>query len=276
MNEKKKHKILDHPILAMFIFMIVFNIVSGLLSLTLLLSSDESVKNIISAGIAAVTLIIMELIFTKVWFKGEFDTTLGLPNMKKGFMYIIPVLIAEIICVIIDRFMNPDVAMNNLVKCFAYAFIAGVAEEMLFRSYALANFMRICKSYKQMMTAVILTALVFGSVHIFNIFSGGNVDITIVQTVFAVFFGIITAAIYLRTGSISYCMILHFVYDFIGMIYLDMAESGAMQGALTIKAIADSAIISIVSAVVGLYIIRKSKYGEIREIWNKKWNIEGN
>lgn len=94
-------------------------------------------------------------------------------------------------------------------------FFVGIYEEFLCRGWLLNEFMeRFGQNRKGLVYSVILSALLFGLMHITNIFVGQSVAETISQIVMATAIGIYLGVVYLKTRNIWSVVILHGLYDF--------------------------------------------------------------
>lgn len=82
--------------------------------------------------------------------------------------------------------------------------IAPIVEELFFRKFLIS---RLIKKYSKH-TALIVSAILFAAIH----------WETLSNLVPAFIFGIIGGTIYLKTRKISYLILLHFLYNFLGMI----------------------------------------------------------
>lgn len=66
--------------------------------------------------------------------------------------------------------------------------------------------------------AVILSSLLFGTLHLSHLFSGGQVGAVALQVLVTMLFGLIFAGIRLRTGSIWLPVLLHALVDFFSFV----------------------------------------------------------
>lgn len=98
-------------------------------------------------------------------------------------------------------------------------FLIGFNEEMVFRGIVLNLFLdKFGNSKKGILTSVILSGVIFGGVHLTNIFSGVNVGSAMIQALEAGLLGILLAAIYLRSGNIWITIIAHALTDFASLL----------------------------------------------------------
>ncbi len=107
-------------------------------------------------------------------------------------------------------------APEKLIVWGAISLFVAVNEETLFRGFILRGMMR---SFKPM-TAVIISSLAFGLLHILNLFEGGDPVTVGAQIISAMGVGAVFAAVTLRSGSIVPGVILHFLGDVIGLAAL--------------------------------------------------------
>lgn len=82
----------------------------------------------------------------------------------------------------------------------------GFSEEILFRSFLMKAIMN--KSTK---AAILLQGIIFGVIHITNLFGGTDVIATILQVIYAVSFALMCSLFYYKTNNIIPCMICHSV-----------------------------------------------------------------
>lgn len=163
--------------------------------------------------------------------------------------------------------------MNNLLFVIAASAVAGIVEEITFRSLILANLMRITKTYKGMLLSVVVTSVLFGAAHLTNLTVGANVGSTISQFFSATCMGFFLAAVYLMCGSAVPLMVFHFGHDVLALLFLKVNESGAMTGGVTMVSTIENIILNIVLLAVAVFILRPVNYEQIRRKWDEKWAL---
>lgn len=84
----------------------------------------------------------------------------------------------------------------------------GFAEEILFRSFLIRAIMN-----KSSTAAVIISSIVFGMIHIFNLFYGADVTITLTQVVYATALGLMWSMFFYKTNNILPCVICHSIIN---------------------------------------------------------------
>ena len=138
---------------------------------------------------------------------------------------------------------------------------AGFFEEYVFRGLFLKlAFQDGIRSSKQILGAVLLSALFFGLAHLGNL-THQPLDATLFQVYYASAIGIFFAAIYLRTGSLWWTIILHFLVDFTSVL---MSQSTQAAPATSIWHF----IFWLPLIAIGLFLIRPKKLDAIRRLRN--------
>ncbi|MFX1274728.1 MAG: type II CAAX prenyl endopeptidase Rce1 family protein [Promethearchaeota archaeon] len=131
-----------------------------------------------------------------------------------------------------DFVLDPNIIFGNPVfqkglirfgwLCFIIALIPGIWEEIAFRGVMLPMLL---KKYNQK-RAIVINSIIFGSYHIFNVltllFLGSNWVYVIFQVIYASFFGMAFAYIYIKTNSLLPGIILHYLIDSVGQLFLNV------------------------------------------------------
>ena len=116
---------------------------------------------------------------------------------------------------------------------------------------------------------VIIPGTAFGLTHLSNIVGSKPTD-TLAQVALSMLFGIFFSAVYVRTGSIWAVLIMHTLHDLLAF------SATVYTPDLPDIVIAEWAIILIILAAYGLYLVRKEKRSEIIEFWDRRWNRQVN
>lgn len=80
----------------------------------------------------------------------------------------------------------------------------GFSEEILFRGFLMKAIMN-----KNPKAAILLPSIIFGIIHITNLFSGANIIMTILQVIYATFFALMCSMFFYKTNNLIPCMICH-------------------------------------------------------------------
>ena len=110
------------------------------------------------------------------------------------------------------------ITIKHVTQYICQGIEAGVAEEWLMRFCVLSILLKIFKNSKnQILLAVLLNGLLFGSIHLTNALMQ-PFSATILQIINAFAAGIVFAAVYLYTGSFLVNMGYHAVYDILAFL----------------------------------------------------------
>ena len=265
----RKHTVLDHPIIGYFVLFIFVMVLSSVFSYVIDIPIAKVVPgNTSASGIgAAIGVIIATIIFT-IWFRPDFKGVLGAKGFLWGIVVMLPFLLADYIGAAVDLY---KFGFGNVLVAFLGALAPGFTEEVAFRGLGVANYMRTIKSEKQIPLIFWLSTLLFGLVHITNIFAGGNPVAVIFQVIYCIGVGAIFGAVYLRTANLWVIMIAHFTLDFAGLVNNHYASTGGLSTELLI-----SDWINLVAAAIGIVtamvLISPKNYPEIMKLWREKWS----
>lgn len=167
-----------------------------------------------------------------------------------GFMF--AMCFVEVIAQFYLNEMSKDGKMEpffHIVLFVLTMLLIGIAEEGVFRGVLLNLFLnRFSKTKTGIISAVLLNGVLFGSMHMFNYFSGVSIKSVVVQSITAVILGILFSAIYLRSGNLWICILLHGGIDLGSML-----QSGIFGRGDVIDSINQISYINLIS--VGIYLI---------------------
>ena len=221
-------------------------------------------------GIAVASFLI--LLLYKFWFRPEFEGNLKGGDLKLGFKISIIFIVYWITIVPLEFAISDSVFGAPTIGSIFMAIMAGTSEEVAFRGLPLSYLMRQWREEKHVLTALIFTAVVFGVVHLSNIVAGGNPGSVVAQTISATGMGVLLAAVYLRCGNLLVTIIIHTIHDIIAFTDVSGVQDGIVVGSVGIDTVVDLGT-SVVLAIIGFWLVRPAKRGEIRALWDKKWGI---
>ena len=274
--KRRKHIILDRPVLSVIVLLLFVLLVANIFSVpkNMIAWEDDSgsIWQIYDMGLALATLLAAEFVFTGVWFKGEFEGTLR-GEIGAGLRLGAPLLLLDLAVFIFDRITGRG-ALNNVLMVLSMSLMAGIAEEIIFRSLILANFMRITKTYRGTLSAVAFSSLIFGAAHLANLASGADLLVTVMQVLATILMGFAFSGLYLTCGSIVPCMVLHFLHDVLAMLFLGINDSGAVTEAMTASSMAEEVITDALLLAMAILLLRPGNYEKIRGVWNRKWHSD--
>ena len=281
MSETKKirtHKFTDaHPYLASFLFAVALWLISAFLSIGINVLIRMVIKDYPLETGPAGTIIgtLAALLFYQFWFRPAFEGHLKGGDMTIGFRSAIPYLIYLAISFVLSLFFVPDVNFRLIsLQLLFTAIAAGFIEETIFRGGLLTTLLRKMESPKRILPAALVSAAVFGIIHMANVLSGADVLKTVLQSANAFSSGLADALIYMTTGNIWLNIAVHTLHDIIAFSFDTVAENGLMLRTVTWDSWLDFAL----AAMLGVYSIVMLCRGDVQkhimDVWAKKWNAD--
>lgn len=247
---EKKKNIWTYFIKMFIIFMVIF--FASQIGMVILHNSFTYLKygpDIIMQSIWAVLVIIVVYTFKNDYiFKEEKEKTstglkLGWPLLLIAAIY----LILNIVVIIIN---GSEFNIPTILNLATYCLLIGVVEEFLCRGWLLNEFLeRFSNNKKNIILSIILSSIVFGFIHIFNIMAGQSLTDTIAQVIHATFLGIAFSLIYYKTKNIWSVVLIHGIWDFCLMLGESTNFVDCVPGTATNSIILYSIICSVILVI---------------------------
>ncbi len=260
-NKKKRNIILFF--IAMVIAMITFDIVMNELYpiIARMILYGKYGRSVIIEAVCAMIILIVVLLFKNSYIFSE---------KKNGFLKSLLIggyitVYATMILALNITSLEGNVNMLDLGSLMLFCLLIGIFEEFLCRGWIQNEFIeRFASTRKQVILSIFLSSLIFGGIHISNIWVGGQSVIeTMAQIIQATGMGFLLGSIYYRTKNIWSVVFLHGYWDFalfLGEInIIKSCTEGATSIEYKLTLLASSAIIALVATLVGLYVLRKNK-----------------
>ncbi|WP_251551659.1 CPBP family intramembrane glutamic endopeptidase [Neobacillus muris] len=188
----------------------------GIIQIILIANPNLSLKEDLGW---ALQLLYMLMAFLLVYgFGQQKDAGISLPPDKKEWLFWIPPLVFPIF-IIFSFGVEAPASTWRLVMLLLAAFGVAANEELIFRGLFLKSFL-----HKGIYPAIFIPALIFGLIHLPNVFFGTDLSFAIFQTCWAFLGGIALGAMRLRNQSILPVIVFHFLVD--SMEYLSTGEIG--------------------------------------------------
>lgn len=270
MENLKKHKVFDHPILGMFlsIFLTYLFIVLALGTVKACFGNAEFSD--VTSSVVMIILSVICLLFHRFWFRKELNNFFNIKGLKRAFIMGWSIIIATVITEILDIYSGNPIA--NPMIAIVLGLSPGISEEIAWRIIPISIAMRNKDKKGVVMSAYLLPSIAFGLIHFFNIFAGADILATIVQVAYAIGLGLIFAAIYIRTGNIWCSILLHSLVDIIAFLSEDVQKSnGVLTQSSQLSEYWLLAIFTILFFINAFLIFRKDKRTEISNVWDKIW-----
>jgi membrane protease YdiL (CAAX protease family) len=135
--------------------------------------------------------------------------------------------------------------LAQLLLFFALALVVGFVEEAYFRGmilHALAP--------RGPWQAVIVSSILFGIGHLFNLAGGASLEATLFQIVYALAIGLMYAALRLRTQTLLPLILLHGLTDFFGFLAQNSAVEANNLSVLSVVIIVGEIVIYTVYCII--------------------------
>ena len=216
-------------------------------------------KEFIAESIFALLILVMVISFKNTYIFTEKKE----PFLKSVYLGL-PMLIfsgISLLTVVTTKMEVNSSFINLILFCIS----VGIAEEFMCRGWIQNEFIeRFSKNYKEVFVSILLSAFIFGAMHITNIFNGQTVFETLMQVVQATSLGFLLGSIYYRSKNIWAVIFLHAFYDFSFMLpevnsLKDCTGNAVLSTSAQLETIYASILISIIFFVSGLIVLRKNK-----------------
>lgn len=183
-------------------------------------------------------------------------------SVKRGM----PILVISLIVLVgnLLGLVGSEVNIPNLCSLIILAITVGMAEEFFFRGFIQNEITDIYgNNRKQVIISVVISGVIFGLVHISNIFSQ-DVITTLMQVLQASALGILLGSVYFITKNIWAVVFLHGFYDFAIMIgevnsYKDCINSADVSIIMLIFTLFVS-LVYVFIYLVGAYLNLQKRY----------------
>ena len=265
-DKSRKHVLCEKaPLVAMFLTAALALLV---ISIPGLVGLSDAAGNLASSVVA----VLFTIAYTR-WFAPEFKGVFRTSHLASGLAFVWLAFAFKFFGAYFVNLAGSGFYFKPTVAALAMAIAAGFYEETIFRGVTVPIGMRYFKSEKRVGILVLISALVFGLMHIGNIVNGASIQMGIAQGVATTFAGIFFIAAYLRTGNILIPIFMHGIYDYMCFVTDPTLENGIMANDVAAGALILAVLVDVIAGIWGLYLIRPAKRAEIHAIWNDKWSV---
>lgn len=172
-------------------------------------------------------------------------------NLGKSLLIILPALIISINNFPVIAFFDGRATLEEPVYRVYLFFIeclsVGFFEEIIFRGIILILLIKRLEHLQNgVFLSIVLSSVLFGLTHIFNIYSGAGIGDTILQMGYSFLVGMMWAVMYLKTGNIWLTMILHATFNFFGQV---MFYLGTVNGRYDSYTIGITVLFGLIAAI---------------------------
>ncbi len=177
------------------------------------------------------------------------------------FLLAIPALLISINNFPFIAFFNHQTTLTASQQDIYYFLLqcltVGLFEELVFRGLVLSWLLSYLKHKKYYIwKSIIISSLLFGLMHVFNVFSGAGLSATLLQVVYTTLTGMMWAAVLILTKNIWIVVSLHTLYNMSGLFFPTL---GQVTGQWDIWTVTITIIISLGALLFYMYHIVKMK-----------------
>lgn len=193
-NSKFKHE--------MIFCVIMISVYFALVNLANRVSHIINIPNSINA-LAEIVFPIAVIIYLN---KKKLLSYYGMNSLKeldyKNLLFCVPMIIVALCNLRYGIHIN--YSYHQIVLISLKMLGVGFSEEILFRGFLMRAIMN-----KNSTAAIIISSIVFGVIHIFNLFFGADTIMTLAQVAYATALGLMFSMFFYRTNNIIPCVICH-------------------------------------------------------------------
>lgn len=178
-------------------------------------------------------------------------------NIKETIIRLLPIIVISIVLIVYNAIVNYDsITSKKILEILRDATLAGVGEELIFRKLLLGLMLK--KNEDKYKTYIIICGLIFGVIHLSNLFNGAEVSGVICQVVAASMAGIMFGFAYYHCRSFILCASIHALYDIAAL----MSNIGGPV--TTTQEIIETVIITaLVSTIIAAFVVKKKNIKNI-------------
>lgn len=177
-----------------------------MLGARLLVQGESTLDELVSRGIGWQFVAAVAMLFAAIAVFRWQDMHFNRPHSLLRVMWF-PFIYLLLFAVSVAALGVPPIGVVGFVVI--NTLLVGVSEEVMFRGVLFRAFDKAMAIWP----AIILTSLLFGAVHVLNVFITGQLGTAVLQSIAAAMSGVVFMAILLRTGSIWPAIIYHFLWD---------------------------------------------------------------
>lgn len=192
----KKYKI----ILIILIILIITSLYKNLTSFLFPNLNTYELK-LIEEGLQAITIIIF-ITFMKLWNSVGILTKIS----KGSIVLMLPIIVMSFVP-LFNGINTQDIRIILIV--LGISMFIGLSEELACRGVILSALM-----HKGKINSIIISSVIFGALHLMNLFKGAEFQDTLVQIIFAAGFGLTMAMVRVKTNLILPQILVHALWDF--------------------------------------------------------------
>ncbi len=281
MEDLKNKKLYKRPFLFSILIILIYNsfttvfdTITGFLTILINffnnknhekdLTSIFEITSPLSIIISTISILLLNLIFKnlKIYKIKNFFKTLKISSFYLIFT------IFSLMCAIYENVNHQFKPFNEIILgVLSLVFEIGFVEESLFRGLILNIFAKkYLDEYRGILKILIFPAIIFGLIHLLNVFAGVNLEKAILQAFLAFFIGILLNAIYMRGGNIFVLILIHAIIDASGLFKTFFIKEIHLTNIDAINQTSYTELFYIpLYLLLAIFLLRKSKLEEVKE-----------
>ena len=162
-----------------------------------------------------------------------------------------------------------DSPASHIALLAIESLMIGFFEEFTFRGVLYTSILESHRgSPREIFLVTLATSLVFGGIHLLNLFFGAGFGATLLQAGYSTLIGGMLSIVLLKTGSIWLCIVIHAVYDFCGYLVPTLG-GGKIWDAATVTI---TAVLGVSVLVFMLCTLHGVSVDEAARLFSKKEN----
>jgi uncharacterized protein len=198
-------------------------------------------------------------IFIVIFISFGKQNILKFKNVWKSLLIMIPAFIVSVnnfpIIAFFDGRANLTEPIYQVYLFFIECLSVGFFEEIVFRGILLVILLKKFKEHQHgILISIILSSIVFGFSHIFNMFYGLSVFDTTLQIMYSFLVGMLWAVMFLKTGNLWLTMLLHATFNFFGQV---MFYLGDVNQRYDIYTVILTILFGLIAAFYSIILLRK-------------------
>ncbi len=159
---------------------------------------------------------ILSIILLKIRKKSYIFKERKIP-FTKSVETCLPIVILSIIVLFSNagQLIGTKINTSNLVSLIVYVILIGLFEEIFFRGIIENELLeKYSSNKKEVIVSIIISGVIFGTVHLTNLLAGQDLLTTMMQFVQTMAIGILFGTVYYKTRNIWAMIFIHSFYDF--------------------------------------------------------------
>lgn len=273
MGKKNLLKLIIRVFLILILFEVFIQTIGSIFASTIwkTINYGKYTKYFISEAVVLICSLVV-LTVRKKWYIFKNRKLSFIETLKRCLPIVILSLLVFITNII--GLIGEELNYFNLISLIFYTISIGLFEEIFFRGIIeeelLASY---SENKKQIITSIVISGIIFGSIHLTNLFYGQDFLTTITQFIQTTSIGILFGTLYYLTRNIWALAFLHGFYDFSVLLneanlvtecgYIDNVSS-----IITASSIVASIILSIIYLVYSIIIFKKENHEETKKYNN--------